>query len=168
MKRPAETGQFGRAFPIRLAKAEDAEGLSRLLASAFPEMQWDSARARKDLLDAPDVAATFVIEDNGRLLATASARYFDARFPNVGYVHWVAVDPVARGRGLFDAVMAAVENRFRADGRPIAMLETDDVRLPAIAAYLRRGYVPQYTEADHEERWSRIFSRLAESRREKR
>jgi hypothetical protein len=48
------------------------------------------------------------------------------------------------------------------------MLETDDHRLPAISAYHRLGYVPQYTEADHEGRWSAIFSTLAEARRSKR
>ncbi len=85
-----------------------------------------------------------------RTMASCSARVgtlLRCPLSGVGYVHWVAVDPEARGRGLFDAVMGAVEDRFRADGRPVAMLETDDVRLPAIAAYLRRGYVPQYTES---------------------
>ena len=153
---------------VRTANAADADGLARLLGTAFPEMEWSADRARKDLLDAPDVKATFVIEESGTLLATASARYFDERFPGVGYVHWVAVDPAARGRGLFDVVMAAVENRFAADGRPVAFLETDDVRLPAIGAYLRRGYIPQYTESDHEERWSKIFTQLAEGRKGKR
>ena len=153
---------------LRAAAASDADGLARLLGAAFPEMTWDAERARKDLLDATDVAETFVVEENGQLLATASARYFDARFPGVGYVHWVAVDPTTRGRGLFDIVMAAVEDRFATDGRPVALLETDDHRLPAIGAYLRRGYVPQYTEPDHEGRWSAIFTTLAEGRRSKR
>ena len=51
---------------------------------------------------------------------------------------------------------------------PSPFLETDDHRLPAIAAYLRLGYVPQYTEADHEGRWSAIFTQLADGRRGKR
>src|SRR5690606_20636090 len=99
------------------------------------------------------------------MLGTASARYFDARFPGVGHVHWVGVAPTARGRGVFDTVMAAVHGRFSADGRTEAFLETDDQRLPAIAAYLRLGYVPQYTEPDHQRRWSKIFMTLAAARR---
>jgi mycothiol synthase len=153
---------------VRGATDADAEGLSRLLGVAFPEMQWDAARARADLIEAADVKATFVVAENDQLLATASARYFERRFPGVGYVHWVAVDPAARGRGLFDVVMGAVEAQFEADGRRVAILETDDRRLPAIAAYLRLGYIPQYTEGDHEERWSRIFIQLAGSRKERR
>lgn len=169
--RLARSDEAGRRWPdvltagLRAATPSDAEALSRVLGSAFPEMEWTADRARKDLLDAGDVVETFVVEDRGQLLATASARYFEQRFPGVGYVHWVAVDPAARGRGLFDVVMDAVHRRFADDGRDVAMLETDDHRLPAISAYLRLGYVPQYTEADHEGRWSAIFTTLAEGRR---
>jgi mycothiol synthase len=102
------------------------------------------------------------------VLGTASARYFEQRFPGVGYVHWVAVDPAARGRGIFEAVMAEVHRQFLADGRTIAFLETDDQRLPAISAYLRLGYVPQYIETDHEARWSATFIKLADGRKGKR
>jgi mycothiol synthase len=152
----------------RTATAADAEALARLLKSAFPEMEWDAARARRDLIDAEDVKTTFVVEENGQILGTASARYFEQRFPGVGYVHWVAVDPAARGRGIFDKAMDAVHRQFLADSRKVAFLETDDHRLPAISAYLRLGYVPQYTEDDHEARWSAIFTTLAEGRKGKR
>ncbi len=152
---------------IRAAVSEDAAALAKLLGTAFPEMEWHVDRANRELLDAPDVTETFVAEQDGNLLATASARHFDERFPRVGYVHWVAVDPAARGGGLFDEVMGRVLDWFAADGRPEAILETDDMRLPAIAAYLRLGFVPQYTEADHELRWSKVFTALAEARRKK-
>lgn len=169
MKRPGlALGDYPDSPDVRRAKGDDAEGLARVFKTAFPEMDWDAARARKELLDAADVRATFLVGDSGAVLGTASARYFEQRFPGVGYVHWVAVDPVARGRGVFDAVMAAVHRQFAADGRPVAVLETDDHRLPAIAAYLRLGYVPQYVEPDHEVRWSAVFTKLAESRRGKR
>ena len=166
MKRPSPSpANPGDGSVARVAGPEDAEGLALLLGAAFPEMAWDEARVRRDLLEAEDVEATFLVEEHGRALGTASARYFEARFPGVGYVHWVGVDPAARGRGVFDAVMAAVHDRFAADGRSVAFLETDDQRLPAISAYLRLGYVPQYTEADHEQRWSTIFTTLANARR---
>lgn len=171
MKRPdirAITDAPKGSPAVRIAKDSDADGLARVFAVAFPEMEWDAARARRDLIDAEDVKRTFLVEENGQVLGTASARYFEKRFPGVGYVHWVAVDPVARGRGIFDAVMAAVHRQFVDDGRSIAFLETDDHRLPAISAYLRLGYVPQYTEPDHEARWSTIFTTLAEGRRGKR
>jgi mycothiol synthase len=169
MKHPGlDVGAIPDSPNVRTARGADADGLARVFKAAFPEMEWDAARARRELLDASDVKETFVAEDDRQILGTASARYYEQRFPGAGYVHWVAVDPAARGRGLFDAVMAKVHRRFVADGRTVAFLETDDQRLPAIAAYLRLGYVPQYAEPDHEARWSAIFTKLAEGRRSKR
>lgn len=165
MKRPSLPAAPAAGPAARVAGPGDAEALAALLKVAFPEMEWNAARVRRDLLEAGDVEATFLVEEGGRALGTASARYFEGRFPGVGYVHWVGVDPAARGRGVFDAVMAAVHGQFLADGRTVAFLETDDQRLPAITAYLRLGYVPQYTEPDHEQRWSNIFMTLANARR---
>ncbi len=156
------------AIPVRRAVPGDADDLAQLLGRAFPEMEWPPARASEQLLDAADVTATFLAEHEGAILATASARRFDQRFPGAGYVHWVAVDPEARGGGYFDAVMAAVMGQFAEEGRQVAVLETDDVRLPAISAYLRLGFIPTYPWPDHEARWSAIFSQLAQTRRARR
>ena len=113
------------------------------------------------------MAAVYVIDGPEGLLATAAARYH-APYPGVGYVHWVGVDPTARGRALGAVVMNAVLARFVADGLTAAVLETDDVRLPAITSYLAQGYVPQYPEAGHEGRWSAVFAALAAWRQGKR
>lgn len=168
MKRPAGGVRPASDIPVRTAGGADAEGLGRLLGRAFPEMEWSAARARNDLLDAADVTATFVAESDGIIVATASSRHFDLRFPEAGYVHWVGVDPELRGEGYFDAVMAAVIDQFARENRPLAVLETDDIRLPAISAYLRIGFIPTYPWIDHEERWSAIFALLAEARRARR
>jgi mycothiol synthase len=63
--------------------------------------------------------------------------------------------------------MAAVMQRFAEDGRMSSILETDDVRLPAIASYLSQGFIPHYTESDHQLRWSKVFEELAKGRRNK-
>jgi ribosomal protein S18 acetylase RimI-like enzyme len=167
MQRPAQPDDQASGIAVprpREARAGDADGLARLLASAFPEMTWSADRARTELLEAADVTATFVVEEGEALVATASSRHFDQRFPGVGYVHWVAVDPSQRGRGHFETVMHAVLQKFAADARPVAVLETDDDRLPAIAAYLRLGFIPRYTSDDHKLRWSKVFARLGGAR----
>jgi mycothiol synthase len=110
------------------------------------------------------VPVTYIIEEAGKPVATASVRYVD-RFPESGYVHWVGVDPAYRGKRLGTEVMAAVLRRFAADGRKSSILETDDVRLPAISSYLGQGFIPHYTDADHEDRWSAVFAQLAAVRR---
>ncbi len=166
MKRPAGAAEPEvAAVTIREATAADAAALAALLGAAFPEIEWDEARARRDLLDAADVPVTYVIEGaDGGLKATASVRYTD-RFPGCGYVHWVGVAPEERGKRLGTAVMTRVLSRFAEDGMTTSILETDDVRLPAIASYLGQGFIPHYTDADHEDRWSRVFETLAASRR---
>jgi GNAT superfamily N-acetyltransferase len=153
------------AAAVRVAGADDAEPLARLMARAFPEMPWDADRVRRDLLDAADVETTFVVAEGDEIVATASARNFSG-FPGQGYVHWVAVDPARRGGGLFESVMSSVLERFATQHKP-AVLETDDRRLPAIVAYLRIGFVPTYRTSDHPARWSRIFARLGQLRHRK-
>lgn len=168
MKLPSLVGiQASERSDLRLADARDKAALDRLLGAAFPELEWSEGRASQDLFEDPSVAAVYVIEGPEGLLATASARYH-APFPGVGYVHWVGVDPAARGQALGAAVMAAVLARFVADGLSAAVLETDDPRLPAITSYLAQGFVPQYPEAGHEDRWSVVFASLAAWRQSKR
>jgi mycothiol synthase len=166
MKRPRGAPALPPVSPIAVREATraDTEQLAGLLGAAFAELEWDVARVNKDLFDAPDVPVTYVIEDGGKLVATASVRYH-ARFPESGYVHWVGVDPAARGKRLGTVVMEAVMRRFAADGRTSSILETDDVRLPAIASYLGQGYIPQYADPDHEDRWSAVFIQLTAARR---
>ncbi len=149
------------AVPAAIDPADpaDVDGLARLLTASFGE-PWDQARVRRDLLDDPTVTETFVIRDGGRIVATASARLLPEKYPGAGYLHWVASDPEARGRGIGRAVVLAVLHRFAADGCDGSVLETDDHRLAAIKLYLRLGYVPQYPEIDHQQRWSLIFRLL--------
>ena len=166
MKRPPGAAPLPPESPIEVREATrgDAEGIARVLGAAFPELEWDIARADKDLFDPEDVAATYVVEEHGRIVATASVRYHE-RFSGAGYVHWVGVDPAQRGRRLGTVVMERVMRRFLADGRTFSILETDDFRLPAIASYLGQGFIPHYTDPDHEERWSKVFEQLALGRR---
>jgi mycothiol synthase len=162
--RPAPAG----SVDVRLARPDDADALGALMAAAFPEMEWSAERVRKDLLDAADVVATYVVEGAGGLIGTASARYWIEKFPDEGYVHWVAIDPARRGQGLLQALMARVMQKFADDGKASVVLETDDIRLPAITAYLGEGFVPVYRdEGGHEQRWSAVFSNLAAYRRNK-
>jgi len=168
MKLPSLAGFLPVArSDLRLAKDRDAAGLACLLAAAFPEIKWSADKARQDLFGDPSVAAVYVIDGPEGLLATASARYH-ATYPGLGYVHWVGVDPAARGQALGTAVMNAVLARFGADGLAAAVLETDDARLPAITSYLAQGFVPQYPDADHQGRWSAVFAAQAAWRQNKR
>jgi mycothiol synthase len=149
---------------VELATDADAENLARLLDASFAD-EWDAAKVHRDLLDDKTVQGVYLIREDDRVVATASARLLPEDYPGAGYLHWVASDPTLRGRGLGRAVSIAVMRRFAEDQLASTVLETDDERLPAIAVYLGLGYVPQYRDASHEDRWSKIFRALNDVRR---
>lgn len=166
MKRPVGANDLPppSPIPVRAASRADIPALATLLSAAYSELPWDAARVAQELFDAPDVPVVYIIEEAGQIIATASVRYHEG-FPGAGYVHYVGVDPAHRGRRLGTVVMAKVMRHFAADGKTFSVLNTDDFRLPAIASYLGQGFVPQYPEPSHEERWSKIFELLARGRR---
>lgn len=149
---------------VELAGPSDMVALTRLLDASFA-MDWTPELVRRELLDDPTVRATYLVRRGERIIATASARVLPDRYPGAGSVHWVASDPDHRGRGLGLAVTLAVLHRFADEGLTASVLETDDERLPAISAYLRLGFVPEYPDPRHRQRWSTIFRRLSLRRR---
>lgn len=144
-------------YVLRLLRSGEEEALARTLANAFPDHAWPVEKALRDLVEAPDVLATFVVAHNGLPIATASARDTPNDFPNSGYLHWVACDPAHQGQGLGVLVTLRVLHHFREQRYADSVLETDDFRLPAIRTYLRLGYQPVYRAAGHEARWQKII-----------
>lgn len=144
---------------LRAATPDDCDPLATLLTRAFGE-PWDAERVQRDLAEAPDVEAIYVVACEDRLLATASARLLPDRYPGSGYVHWVAADPEAQGKGLGTLVTLRVLRHFRDAGLRDAVLETNDFRLPAVRSYLRLGFVPDCADHDEQVRWARLLPRL--------
>jgi mycothiol synthase len=146
-------------YEVRTAGPADAEAIAAVMASAFgPE--WNGAKVREELFDAPDVPETFVVTAGGVPVATASARFLPEQFPGSGYVHWVGGHADHRGKRLGYAVTLAVLHYFRAQGCHDAVLETDPPRLPAIRVYLSLGFRPVPVTPEHERIWPEILAAL--------
>lgn len=160
MARPDLADLPAYSATVRAATAADDVALARLLDASFDE-SWDAARVHRDLLDDPTVVRTLLVEDGGRVIATASARVMPVEYPGMGYLHWVASDPARRGEGLGLAVTIAVLEAFAELGLSGSVLETDDHRHSAIRVYLGLGYTPVYRDDEHRPRWSKIFRALA-------
>lgn len=183
MRRPVSLAcpevRLPEGYALRLAGGEDVEGLAHCLSRAFgPNEQpagseggveravasprpWSPDRVREALLEAPDVRVTYVVTDRaGCVVACASDRRLPDRFPDACYLHWVAADPAHAGRGLGQAVSAAVIAGAFAECPCDTVLETDDHRLPAVTSYLRLGFAPEYTHPTHLERWALVFGAL--------
>lgn len=101
-----------------------------------------------------------MIAYDGKPVATTSARLLPDRFPDSGYVHWVAADPAHQGHRLGYIVTLATLYEFARMGCKDAVLETDDDRLAAIKTYQNLGFKPEHRNALHIERWAKVAADL--------
>lgn len=148
-------------YTVRVLGTADEAPLAELLTLAFEEA-WDELRVQTALTRAADVRAVYGVFCGETLVATASSQTRPERDPGAGFVHWVATHPEHRGKGLAAALLRRVLEDFRARGEERARLDTQPERLPAIRAYLRFGFVPEYVHDGVDQRavWSDIFQKL--------
>ena len=107
-----------------------------------------------------DPEGLFFAENDEGIVGTACAIWSDEFADDTGYVHMVAVDADHRGRGLGRVLTLAVLHRLRDRGYTRAVLQTDDVRLPAIRVYLSLDFRPRLTHESHEARWLEVRRNL--------
>ena len=79
----------------------------------------------------------FLCEPGGEAGGTATAWFGDDDGQPYGRVHWMAIVPEWRGKGLAKPLVTAVCNRLRELGHTRAYLITEAVRVPAINLYLK-------------------------------
>jgi GNAT superfamily N-acetyltransferase len=99
----------------------------------------------------------FLVGPDGRDCGTISA-WYDRRYRRMtwGRIHWLAITPAHRGKGLSKAMMTYAMNRLKAFGHRRAMLATQTPRIAAIKTYLDFGFVPDMTAEDAECRWAMV------------
>jgi mycothiol synthase len=113
------------------------------------------------LIRPDDVKKTFVIESDGEIVATASARLLPEAYPGAGYVHYVAASPHHAGKKLGYLVSLATLHEFVQMNCQSAVLDTDDFRLPAVKTYLNLGFAPHHSDDSHAQRWATVDASLA-------
>ena len=148
-------------YLLREYRPEDLSALADMMQLAFEDREWTPTTFSERLIDAQDVKKTYVIEFAGRPVATASARIMPDEFPDSGYLHWVAVHPDHRGKGLGTAVSIAVLHEFLRLGCKDVVLETQDERLSAIKIYKDLGFEGVHKHHSHSLRWAMIAELLA-------
>ena len=87
-------------------------------------------------------------------VGTATARSCDGE----AYLHYIAVNPCARGHKLAKALISTVLQRHAEQGRFGCFLTTDDFRVPAVYTYLTIGYIPVLWTDDARERWEKMLA----------
>ena len=95
----------------------------------------------------------FFICSNGVPAGTATALEDS---PGVAYLHYIAISPEHRGKGLTYPLLSKVLSRHKEQGRLGCLLTTDDFRVPAVKSYLKFGYLPVLWTDDARERWEKL------------
>lgn len=104
----------------------------------------------------------FFVTYNGQPVGSACAWPDPPGELSRAQVHMVCVLPEHRSKRLGYLLTLAVLRYLRDTGFQSAYLSTDDFRIPAIRAYLRLGFEPDFIEASHRLRWMQIFTRLGQ------
>ena len=150
-----------RGYLLRQYRPEDEKSYLALMDMAGFK-NWTAATL-KPWFDRLLPDGFYVIEHrpSKKVVATAMATHYPRpEYPFGGALGWVAGDPEHSGRGLGQAVCAAVLRRFARAGYRNIYLYTDDFRLPAIRIYLRLGFKPHLTGPDMEKRWRKVCAEL--------
>jgi len=104
----------------------------------------------------------FLVSPDGEDIGTITAWYLRSfHGQRWGRIHWVAIVPECRGRGLAKGMMTAAMNRLRELGHRRAMLVTHTVRTVAIRTYLNFGFIPDLSLPGAIEAWQSVRRELA-------
>lgn len=156
-----EIPEIPQGYTLRTYKPEDLDSYCRLrIAAGFSE--WN-ATAFANYASCLIPNGLMVVEaPDGELAASASAEInTKTLWPYNGNLGWVACNPEHRGKKLGKAVVAAAMRRLLLYGFKRISLSTDDYRIPALATYLKLGWIPYITEPDMPERWNAIAKTLS-------
>lgn len=150
---------FPQRYEVRAIAPGEEASLAQCMSLADGP-GWDEERARREITEAGFVRKTFVVIYEGEVVATTSAAHHEARFPGVGYIHWVAARPDHQGKKLGSICLIECLKEFKRLGFSASVLETDAFRVAAIRSYLRLGYVPDLTPPGDEAIWSELSNLL--------
>ncbi|MTD45138.1 GNAT family N-acetyltransferase [Conexibacter sp. W3-3-2] len=136
------------ATRIRPVAAADADGVARLVWEGFlgylpvaPD-GWDPGvpEPQADRLDRP--GTRWLLAEDGDGYVRGSAGAIATEDEQLGHVWQLFVDPGLHGTGLADALLDAVVETTRADGRRALQLYVARDATQARAFYARRGFAP--------------------------
>ena len=103
----------------------------------------------------------FLLNSNKNPIGTATAWFNnDFKEKRYGRLHWIAIVPEMRGRGLAKPLLTHVCNRLLNLGHSQSYLTTSSKRLRAIKLYLKFGFNPNYDCEQEELVWKSIYQKL--------
>lgn len=127
-----------RHVPLRRARAGDLAALVALEQASFAGDRMSERQWRRHL-HSPR-AMVIVAVDRGALLGAAIGFLHAAH--DIARLYSLATSDAARGRGVGDRLVAAIERAARAAGRHRLRLEVREDNAAALRLYARRGFRP--------------------------
>jgi GNAT superfamily N-acetyltransferase len=103
----------------------------------------------------------FLVSPEGKDCGTITA-WFDDEFQGKswGRIHWVAITPEHRGKGLCKPIVTAAMNRLAELGHERAILGTQTVRRIAIKVYLDFDFLPLVDDDESRRTWGIVAEHL--------
>lgn len=103
----------------------------------------------------------FLVDPAGENVGTVTAWSNDRLTGReIGQIHWVALVPAARGRGLAKPMVCGACALLRERGYREACLETNTRRIPALNLYLALGFEPFVRSEPERQAWLHVAPRL--------
>ena len=154
--------QLPSEYTVRCYQDGDGPAWEQIIAASFERQvqagEFDRSMKRKRAFRPERVL--FVLHGD-EPVATASAWDSIGWGPATGQLHMVGVKPGHRGKRLGYWVSLAALHQFYTEGRPSAMLSTDDFRLSAVKTYLFLDFVPVIIHENQRQRWADVFLALS-------
>ena len=154
----------------------DADSWASLLGMGNFGNCWGADRVSNYLEDAVRREGSRLVEHEGRIVAGTFASRVSNR-PSLspvcgtessreGVLDYVVTHPDHRGKGLGRATCTEVVRYLVTHGCKSVSLNTDDWRLAAIHIYLSMGFRPVMNRNDMLDRWTAVYDKLKEQRRD--
>ncbi len=147
---------FDHPDAVALRAAHEAYGDELYASDPASEHRFTS-----EVLDPSSVLITVVAYVEGMPVGHACLRALSGTMAGDLEIKRMYVEPDARGSGVADALLAAVEQRARDEGVPRVVIHTGDRQLAALRFYERHGYTPIDVFPPYEEvTYSRCFEKV--------
>ena len=138
MPRPSIDAKRLHAVSVRRARRGDLDALVALEQASFAGDRMSARQWRRHL--ASPRAIVVVAVERGALLGAAVGFLHAAH--DIARLYSLATSAAARGRGVGDRLVAAIERAARESGRQRVRLEVREDNAAAQRLYERRGYQP--------------------------
>jgi ribosomal protein S18 acetylase RimI-like enzyme len=107
----------------------------------------------------------FLVSPDGQDIGTITSWYHRYRGLRWGRIHFAAIVPEYRSRGLAKPMMCAAMNHLRLLGHKRVMLTTESHRIPAIKVYRDFGFTADMTTKNASQAWKEINRSLRDAKK---